>query len=391
MPPAGISFAVPLDGPATVECGAFVEFPDERVRIGRSWEVIEDGRPIRIWKLTGLDTINGSRCLVLEGSQESEDWQHPRADHTAWRRQDKLWVLPDSGVPVKVERVLEKREPAHQRPTQRSYVQYELQDNMEYRNQLFEDRRHEILQAHKFDEALRPLTKNLSRAGIQPLDRIISRAAFHLQSQPRTPYRDSILQVKRNAEAARRGEPPPTLRMEEPPTPIELQVGGRAPDFVATDVLTSEPARLRKWLGHTVVMIFYSPQSGSAEDVLHLGRSLQETYHHRVSVLGFAVSDDYEKIRRQYQSLQLRFPVLSGKGLRQSYLVEATPKFVIIDAGGIVRGIFDGWGPEIPEVVRDDLRKCVQADDNFTGGNRATKPGNAQFPMSNDQRMPKPE
>src|SRR5262249_13838349 len=63
MPPAGISFAVPLDGPATVECGAFVEFPDERVRIGRSWEVIEDSRPIRIWKLTGLDTINGSRCL----------------------------------------------------------------------------------------------------------------------------------------------------------------------------------------------------------------------------------------------------------------------------------------------------------------------------------------
>src|SRR5437879_13921770 len=105
---------------------------------------------------------------------------------------------------------------------------------MEYRNQLFEDRRHEILQAHKFNEALAPLAKDPSRAGVQPLDRIISLAGFHVQSQPRTPYRDAILQVKRSAEAARRGEPPATLRLDEPPTPIELQLGGRAPAFVAT-------------------------------------------------------------------------------------------------------------------------------------------------------------
>src|SRR5205807_5946120 len=44
---------VPLDGPPTVECGAFVEFPRGRMGPGQSWQVTEDNRPPRSWKIIG--------------------------------------------------------------------------------------------------------------------------------------------------------------------------------------------------------------------------------------------------------------------------------------------------------------------------------------------------
>jgi peroxiredoxin len=364
-PPAGVSFAVPLDGPATLECGAFVEFPEEQVALYQSWEKTETNRPVQVWKITGMEDVNGTRCLKLDGLQQSEEWEHPRADRGAWRRRDQVWLVPNSGLVVKLERTLEKREPARQVASQRSFVEYELQDNMEYKNQLFDDRCHEIRQACKFNSALAPFLTNPVRDGSQPIDRIISSINYHLQSQPPTPCRDAILQIKRNAEAAKRGEVPAVLPHEDPFVTAEARVGHRAPDFVVTDVVTKELARSRQWIGRPIIMLFYSPASSSAEIVLRFAQSLQDTYQQRIHVLGFAIGDDAEKIRKQSVDLRLTFPILSGKSLQQSYAVEATPKLVIIDRAAILRAIHEGWGPETPAAVREDLKRCVQADDRF--------------------------
>jgi len=73
-------------------------------------------------------------------------------------------------------------------------------------------------------------------------------------------------------------------------------------------------------------------------------------------VVAFAVSDDTPRIGRQYRDFQLSLPILSGKGLRQSYGVESTPKFLILDADGVVRGSYDGWGLETPAAVAGEVR-----------------------------------
>src|SRR5437868_11402842 len=46
----GVTLAAPLEGPATLECGQFVEFPHGRVTLGQSWQVTEENRPPRTWK-----------------------------------------------------------------------------------------------------------------------------------------------------------------------------------------------------------------------------------------------------------------------------------------------------------------------------------------------------
>ena len=112
--------ALPLDGPPTVELGFLIEFPRHRVTVGTNWSAPESGRPPRTWTVAGTETVNATSCLKLVGLQQSEDWDRPRADRTAWRRQDTVWVAPRLGVAVKVERVVERRAPAHGEPGYRA-------------------------------------------------------------------------------------------------------------------------------------------------------------------------------------------------------------------------------------------------------------------------------
>ena len=354
----GPALAVPLDGPPTLECGAFVEVPRGRVGPNQSWEVGEDGRPVRTWQVAGSEPVNGTGCVKLVGTQQTDDWDRPTGGQTAWRRQDTVWLAPRLGIAYRVERVIEKREAGRREPAQRSLLRCELETNLQYPGQLFEDRHKEILQAHAFAETAAPLLANPARHGPQ-LDALLTKIAAYAERNPPTPYREAVHQVKRRAEAARRGEAPPAA----PPdlTPTSTQTAGLnrpAPDFVAPDFGASESARLKRWLGKPIVMVFYSPTSANAPDLLRFAQSLGDA-HRDVQVLGLAMSEDAERVRRQRADLKLTFPVLNGTGLRLSYGVEATPKLIVVDRDGLVRGACVGWGRETPGEVTEELQRWL--------------------------------
>src|SRR5436190_16745975 len=164
----GVSLAVPVDGPPSIECGAFVEAPRGMVSPNRTWEAAEEGRTPRSWRVAGSDIINGTRCAKLVGAQQSEDWDRPRGDRTAWRRLDTVWVAPSYGVAYRVERVIERREPGRNDPSLKSVLNYELQSMLPYPQQLFEDRRREIMQARALQESAAPLLTNPAKYAPQP-------------------------------------------------------------------------------------------------------------------------------------------------------------------------------------------------------------------------------
>jgi hypothetical protein len=355
----GASLAVPLDGLPTVECGAFIEVPRGSVGAGRAWEVAEDGRPPRAWKTAGTETVNGISCLKLVGVQQSDDWERPRADRTAWRRQDTVWVSPRLGVAYRVERIIDRREPAHNEPTLRSVSRYELESSLQYPAQLFTDRRREIVQARSFAESAAPLLPAPAKH-VSQIEALLGKINHHLENQPPTPYREAVLQVKRRVEAARRGESPPAPPSDEIPVMPVAARGQAAPDFVAPDFTGRESARLRRWLGRPVLMAFYNPASHTAEDMLRFAQALHEAHRGQLTVVALAMSDDSERVRKQHTDLRLSFPILNGKGLRSSYGVEATPRLMLLDADGVVRGIYVGWGTETPAEVSAELRRWVK-------------------------------
>jgi peroxiredoxin len=356
----GTNMVAPLEGPATIECEAFVEVPRGRVAPGQTWQAAEAGRPSRTWKIVGTEAVGGTSYLKLEGIQQSDDWDHPRADHTAWRRQDVVWLVPKLGVAFRVERTLERREPAHNEPSQRSVARYELESSLQYPGQLFEDRRREIFQARVFHETALPLLPNPGKYPAKSFDAVLAKIKTHLDSQPPTPYRDAILQVRRRVEAGKRGEAPPTLPADDDPVPTSVAAfGQRAPDFAATDLTTRKSVRLSQHFGKPILLVFYSPSSLTAEEVLRFAQGLAAA-HRDLQVLGCAVTDDAEAVKKQHDALGLSFAILAGKGLRLTFSVDATPKLIVLDASGVVRANYVGWGPETPGGVAEEVKRWLR-------------------------------
>ncbi len=358
----GVSLTVPLEGPPTIECGAVVEVPKGPVPLHHFWSVGEPGRPLRTWTVTGTEMVNGTSCVKLVGVQKSEDWDQPRADHTGWRRQDTVWMAPRQGVAYRVERIIERRPPARRDPTYRSLLRYELESSVQYPPQLVEDRRREILQTKTVEDIALPMFSNPSR-NEQQLTTLLARLNFHLENSPPTPYREAVLQLKKRVEAARRGEVPPVLppvvEESEATSKPAFAVGQKAPEFLVPDLLhPQKSARLQMWKGHPVLMVFYSPKSRLASELLRFSQQVADTLP-SLAVLTLALSEDPRPVLEQQQKMGLKLPILDGRGLRISYGVDSTPRLVVIDKDGIIRGAYTGWGAGTAREVLEEIQRAL--------------------------------
>jgi peroxiredoxin len=297
----------------------------------------------------------------LVGVQQSSGWEEPRADQDGWRRTDTVWLIPRLGVAQKVERVIEHRDPGRQVATHKSTMVYEMESSLQYPGELSKDRRREIMVARQFAETLTPLQAKGPRY-MKQLEALQARVDNHLENQPPTPYREAIIQIKHRVEAARRGESPPapiTLVKDRPPAVAEM--GSAAPDFAATDFNGRQSVRLKSLLGKPAVLVFYNPKSRTAEEQLLFAQQTHEAHLGVLRVVGFPMSDDAEVVEKQRTYLHLTILLLQGSGLRQSYAVIETPKVIILDAKGIVRGSYVGWGSETGPAVLADLKRILAA------------------------------
>ncbi len=354
----GVDVLVPLDGAPTLEGGAFVALPGGRVCVGQEWPAAEGDRPPLLWRAAGMEMVGGNNCLKLIGEQKSDDWDRPRADRIAWHRQDTVWLVPHLGLAYRVERDIRQREPAQREPTQRSLLRLEMESSFQLSGETGETRRREIAQALAFRATLEPMLTQPARYGPH-LTALLKKIDLHLDNQPDTPYRPAILQIKRRAEAARRGETPPEPVREAKTTPAVATPGQLAPDFIASNLTAGGTAQLRRWTGKPVLLVFYHPASATTPVVLRYAQQLLITYAQRINVVGMCVSEDADSVRRQHADMGLTFPVLSAGGLRGSFGVETTPKMVLLDASNIVRGAYLGWGHETPSEVLQELKRWL--------------------------------
>jgi peroxiredoxin len=352
------NLAVPLEGPPTAECGAFVEGPGRAVGRGAAWQVGEPGRPQRTWEVTGTELVHGTRCVKLVGEQKSADWDRPRADRTAWRRVDTVWVAPALGVAFRVQRKVERREPARKQATEYSLLRYELMNRFTYWGPLYEDRRREIMHAKDFADKATPFLRKPGEYE-NHLAALLKRIeAYQERQRPVEPYCKAITQVKTRIEAARRGEAAPEPPPEEGPAAAAVATVGRlAPDFVASSLLGTESVRLHHLFGRPVLVVFYRPSSPTAAELLRFANGLRRQ---GVTVLGMAVYDDAAAVKEQHAKLGLHFPVLAGQGFTVTYGVDSTPRLILLDAKGIVRGTYTGWGSEIPVEINAELKRWLR-------------------------------
>jgi peroxiredoxin len=355
-----VNLLVPLDGAPTLECGAFIALPDGRVGVGQEWTALEGERPPLTWRVIGSEMSGGANCLKLSGEQKSDDWDHPRGDRSAWRRQEIVWLSPQLGLATHLEREILQREPAQREATQRSVLRLDLESSFVLSGQAGDSRRQEVTQAFTFRDSLAPLLKQPTHFGPH-LSALLRRIEQYLENQPETPYRPAVYQVKRRVEAAQRGETPPEPITDIRPIPTGAAVGQRAPDFIATNFTAGGSAQLRRLMGKPTVLVFYHPDSQTAPTVLLFAQQLLARYSQRINVVGMSISDKADGVRRQHAGLRLTYPVLSAGGLRGSFGVASTPKIVLLDGNNVIRGEYLGWanGGETAREVDAELRRWL--------------------------------
>lgn len=349
---------LPVYGPATLEFGFVPEVPLTPVRKNEQWDVRAEGRPVRTWQAVGTEAYAGVTCVKLIAAQQSNDWDAPRADHMAWRRKDVVWLAPQMNVALKVERTIERRAPAHTAPTQRATVRYELDSKLRYLGKMFDDQQREIMTLRKCQEEATPLLKQpvLYRAQIET---VLRRLNYHLDHQPETPYRKAALHFKQALETARRGEVPVDTPPEEPVAIVRtVGVGERMPDFAITSLTDRQAIRLQKLLGQPTLIVFYNPATAMGRDVLVFARDLCGKQSDKLHVLAMALTSDTAAALKQHKELQLPFPVLDGNALRLTLAVEHTPRFVLLDADGVIRWESTGWGLQVPDEIGRELKNC---------------------------------
>jgi peroxiredoxin len=361
-----VNLLVPLDGAPTLECGAFIALPDGRVGVGQEWTAVEGERPPLTWRVIGSEMSGGTHCLKLTGEQKSDDWDHPRGDRSAWRRQETVWLSPQLGMATRLEREIFQREPAQREATQRSVLRLDLESSFVLSGQAGDSRRQEVTQALAFRDSLAPFLKQPARYGPH-LAALLRRIEQYLENQPETPYRPAIYQVKRRVEAAQRGETPPEPVTDIRPIPTGAAVGQRAPDFIATNFIGGGSVQLRRLMGKPTVLVFYHPDSEWTPTVLYFAQGLLARYPQRINVLAMSISDKADRVRRQHAALRLTYPVLSAGGLRGSFGVASTPKIVLLDSNNVIRGEFLGWANagETAREVEAELRRWLPQGDSL--------------------------
>jgi peroxiredoxin len=292
------------------------------------------------------------------GLQTSDDWERPRADRGAWRRTDTLWISIRSGQTIRVERTIEQREPASREISRMSTLRYDLESNLRHLPALTNDRRVEIVRAIEFRTLATPMLPQPARAS-RELAALLRKINAFLEAQPATPYREAVLAVRRQVEAAGRGEV--VVAQYAPLTPsLPVEVKNTpAPEFLATNISGMGTMRLSSFKGKPTLLLFYNPRSETAPEMLRWAQELHSSLGKYVHIIGMSTSDNSTEVLKQRTAAGAEFPILHGSGLWRSYGVEATPTCVVLDAEGHIRHRFLGWGRETGPEVQAELRRWL--------------------------------
>jgi hypothetical protein len=328
----GLTPRVPLDGPPSLEPAGFVELPSQAVG---KWDVADGSRPPRGWRIDGEEFRGGVRCLKLVGEQEA----------TGWRRTDTVWVTSTTGLVRRLERTIE-RWPDGVSAGYTSRTEYELAESSTFPDQLGADRRREIDQAGEYAHKLAALLPQAGRvAPPAAFAALIEKIKHFTADQPATPYRPGVIALRRRAEAAMLGEAPPAEAPD--PATVPPAVGRTAPDFVMTDLIGGTTARLARWRGRPVVLLFVRPDSTAAGPTLRLAADLQSRYADRLHVAVLVVSDE-SRARPAWAAAGV--PLFAGKDAANLYAATGPSRVVVVDAQGTVRHLGD-CGPGVIDAV----------------------------------------
>lgn len=348
---------LPTDVPPLIELGMFVPLPAKPSPLGTTWATAEAGRPPLLWSAQREGVWNGGRCVEVGVSQQTDGYDRPAAAVSGWRRTDTLLVMPSDGYACSVKRKTERREGAG--VVGWVEVSYSLQTLQRHHGARYADIRREIEAAYWFANELTPLLAK-SRNNPQVFRALGRKIDDFIKDQPaKTGFREALESVGRRCDAAARGEAvaPTTLAAPKADPP---RVGTPAPDFVVPLVHSAGQFRLSAARTTPTVVVFYKPGSKTSGLTLTVAEALHRVYAERLAVVAIAISSTAATANQQRDEMKLTLSVADGATVRAAYAVERYPQFFVMDRGGVLRWQFEGSGPEVGYLVKEQVEKLLK-------------------------------
>ena len=306
------------------------------------------------WSIAGHDFINSQRCLHHRFVQQAADWEFPRGGQKSWQRTDDVW-LAASGVARRMKRAIRQRDGIATEPAVRIDVSLELQEQGRPLGRMFDRYRSDIEVAYLASTEIGPLVKDAARLGPEPFKQRIARLDSHLAAnEPGSPFRDAVLAVRRQLEAASKGE---AIAIPEHTAEVIVRkvatVGRAAPEIMSGDF------KLSAAQGRPVVIVFFMPGQVTAESSLTIADALRTKFGSKVHVAAFAVFAPSSAGIRDRDRLKLTVPIYDGSSAEAAYGIETFPRFFAIDAAGTLRWTFAGVGNETGKSLREQVESLL--------------------------------
>jgi peroxiredoxin len=352
---------VQLSGLPTHEAGVFFEHPDKPLKPGLAWAREDGTRPVVNWKVADADSFHGQPALKVVAEQKTAGYFGDRIRQTEWRKQETLTVHPTHGYALRLERVIEKRDPEADELSFRSVLKLEQQGKMTYAGRLYDERREEGLHAAAFTAMLDRSLATGGREGPKPFEAVARRTQVYLADHADNyllPYREAVFAVQKRAESAAKGNLPPAPPPEEPAAPVDpLEVGKPIPDLTAPGLSSFEAIKLSALKGKPVVLAYFQPLAPSGLPVLKLADELHARKLAAVVPLAIGRPKD---ARALIADLRTTVPVYDGTDVYKAHGLEATPVIIVIDKDGVVRHVARGWGAETAAAVTKEVERWAK-------------------------------
>lgn len=206
--PAHALPALPLDTFAPFEFGMFAPRPPKAAP-DKPWLVAsaDANRPAETWQAQGTEFVTAERCTVLVANQQHANWAKPVGGQSAWHRADAVWVSTRDGTARKVHRVIRHRDGTSAELAAWVEVKYELKDTTRVIGRTFDRYRRDIETAHATAAEVAPLLPAAVKHGPKVFEARLQKLDAYLDdSDPTSPFREAVQAVRRQVDAARRGE-----------------------------------------------------------------------------------------------------------------------------------------------------------------------------------------
>lgn len=138
-------------------------------------------------------------------------------------------------------------------------------------------------------------------------------------------------------------------------------VGQPAPDF-ALSSLGKENLRLSEHLGEVVIINFWATWCGPCRQEMPLLDELYNKYRLAgLVLLSINLDDSADRATEMARTLKVSYPVLidERKDVSRAYQVGTLPLTVLIDRGGVVRYVSEGYKPGYEQRYADKLRELL--------------------------------